>query len=471
MNTAKKIAHNSLIQIVGKIISVATAIGSIAILTRYLGPEQFGWYTTTVAFLQIFGILADFGLVLITSQMLAQHESKQSLILNNLFTFRLISAFILIGIAPLTVLLFPYPPIIKQAVALTSLMFFSISLQQIFTGLFQKQLKMQFATVAEIASRLILIAGIALVAWFNLGFFSALVAMIIANIAQLVILWIYSTSFHHIKLAFDPTIWREIIIKSYPIALSIIFNMIYLRADILILSFTHSQIDVGLYGAAYKILDVITQLPILFMGLMVPLMTIAWTKHNNKELHVMIEKSLHAFIVVGTPIIIGGMILAKPIMRLIAGDQFTQAGMIAQILFLALIGGFLGALFGHIIVAINKQKQAIKIYATVALVGIIGYILIIPIYGTIGAAWITVLTELTAGTLLFLFTKIHIPLKISWIKVLMKTLLACLTMLLPIIFLPQLHIIVQILLAMIIYAITTWYLRTIPHDELKSLCT
>ncbi|MAG11478.1 MAG: hypothetical protein CMI52_01580, partial [Parcubacteria group bacterium] len=273
MSLAKKVAHNTFIQILGKIISVIVAVAAIAILTRYLGTEQFGWYTTSIAFLQFFGILADFGLVLVTSQMLAANPNRQNSIIQNLFTFRLLTAFLIIGVAPIIVLFSPYPIAVKHAVLLMSAMFFSIAMQQIFTGLFQKQLAMKAVVWAEIISRILLIAGVGFVAYINAGFLWAMLAITIANIIQLLILATAGMKVIQLKLAYDKTIWKEIIHKSYPIAFAIFFNMIYLRADILILSLQRTQAEVGLYGAAYKILDVVTQAPIMFMGLMLPILT------------------------------------------------------------------------------------------------------------------------------------------------------------------------------------------------------
>ena len=469
MSLGRKIVDNTLIQIFGKIVSVIVAIGAIALLTRYLGAEQFGWYTTSLTFLQFFGILADFGLVLVTSQMLAAHPRNQQNIIHNLFSFRLLTAFVIIGIAPIIVLLFPYPIAVKQAVGLMTVMFFSISLQQIFTGLFQEQLAMKWSVLAEVTSRILLIAGVALTMYLHLGFLAAILAIVFANVVQLFILALAGMKFISIKLSYDKKIWHEIIQKSYPIALAIFFNMIYLRSDILILSLQRSQAEVGLYGAAYKILDVLTQAPIMFMGLMLPILTQLWVHKKTNQFKQMLQKSFRVFMIIGIPIIAGGLALAHPIMKLIAGNEFAASGTVAQILFLALIGGFLGALFGHVIVAINKQKHVIWIYTLVAAVALTGYLITIPTLGMVGAAWVTVLSELLAGILLTRYVICCTNIRITWKTTFIKTVTASVIMIIPILLLPHLHVLVLTAIGMVTYAAAALILKIISTREIRSL--
>ncbi|MBU1895837.1 oligosaccharide flippase family protein, partial [Patescibacteria group bacterium] len=72
MSVTKKIAHNTMVQIVGKIFSTVLGLVALGMMTRYLGAEQFGWYITTIAFLQFVGILIDFGLIPVTAQMMSE---------------------------------------------------------------------------------------------------------------------------------------------------------------------------------------------------------------------------------------------------------------------------------------------------------------------------------------------------------------------------------------------------------------
>jgi len=113
MNLSLKIAKNTIIQIISKISSTILGLLAIAVMTRYLGQNGFGAYTTVVTFASFFAILADLGLTLVTVQMISDPQADEEKILGNLLTVRLLSALTLLGIAPIVGWFFPYGGDIK----------------------------------------------------------------------------------------------------------------------------------------------------------------------------------------------------------------------------------------------------------------------------------------------------------------------------------------------------------------------
>ena len=107
MNLYAKVAKNTLIQIIGKVISTLLGLLAIAMITRYLSPAGFGEYTTITTFLAFLAVIAVLGLTLVTAQMLCDPSYEESKSLNNLFGLRLVSAIVFISLAPLIVLFFP----------------------------------------------------------------------------------------------------------------------------------------------------------------------------------------------------------------------------------------------------------------------------------------------------------------------------------------------------------------------------
>ena len=65
---------------------------------------------------------------------------------------------------------------------------------------------------------------------------------------------------------------------------------------------------------------------------------------------------------------------------------------------IAVFGVYLGAVFGHTAVAIDKQRQTMWIYISASVMTLFGYFYLIPRYGIPGAAWMTVFSEFYVGT-------------------------------------------------------------------------
>ncbi|MBI2459084.1 MAG: flippase [Parcubacteria group bacterium] len=469
MTLSAQVARNTIIQIIGKAIATILGLAAIAVMARYLRESGFGQYTTAVTFLSFFGIMADFGLTLVTSQMISRPDHDQAALLNNLFSLRLISAAVFLGLAPLLILFFPYEPIIKLAVAIASLSFFFTALNQILVGWFQKNLTMTVVAAADVISRAVTLGGIMITAYLNLGLLSIMAATVASSLVSFIIHYWFSRRFIKISWQIDLTVWRQIIKKSWPLGLTIFFNLIYLRADIFILSLLKSQTDVGLYGATYKVIDVLTTLPFMFSGLILPILTAAWAGQDSLKFNRVLQKSFDAMVMLAIPLIIGAQLTAKPLMLFIAGGNFIQSAYILRILILAI--GFIsvGCLLAHAVVALDKQKNIIGAYVFTALTSLVGYLIFIPRFSYYGAAWVTVYSELVIA----LFS-LYLVIKHSRFKpnpaILLKSLAAALVMGLAIyLLIGKLKLIPLILLSGAIYLFCLYLFKGLVKQDFKEL--
>jgi len=399
MRLSTKVAYNTIIQVVSKVISTALALIAVAIITRQLGQTGFGEYTTVVTFLSFFAIAADLGLTLITVQMISKPDIDEDYVLSNLFGLRLVTALLLLAPAPLIVLFFPYSADIKLGILVASFSFFFIALNQVMVGIFQKNLRMDKVSIADIVSRIFLVIGIVIVYKLNYGLLSILLITSLSSFVNFIIHYYFSRQFTRVKLRFDFKFWKEIMIRSWPLALTITLNLIYLKTDTLLLSIINrpSEVgilaEVGLYGAAYKVIDVLITLPFMFAGIILPILTMSWSQGNKADFNNVLQKSFNVMAIIAVPVTLGTQFIAKDIMTLVAGSDFAQSGSILQILILAAGMIFLGNMLAHAIIAIEKQKAVIKSYLFVAVTSIIGYLLFIPQHSYYGAAWVTVYSE------------------------------------------------------------------------------
>ena len=399
MKLATKIAYNTIAQIISKIISTIIGLLTIAIITRYLGAQGFGEYTTITTFLSFFAIVADLGLTLVTVQLISPKNADQEKIVGNLLGIRLISALIFIGAGPLLVFFFPYSLAIKLGVLTVAASYFFVALNQILVGIFQKNLRMDKVSIAEIASRLVLLGGIILVADFGLGLYGILAATVISSFVNFIIHYYYARRFSRLHFRFDLSYWKIIMQKSWPLAITIVFNLIYLKTDTLFLSIIPrpSQIgiiaEVGLYGAAYKVIDVLITLPFMFAGIILPVLTSAWVEKNKKDFAAVLQKSFDIMVIIALPIVAGTQLLATDVITLVTGKEFAAAGPILQWLIWACAFIFLGNMFAHAIIAIDCQKKIIGAYIFVAITSVIAYSLLIPRFSYFGAAMITIYSE------------------------------------------------------------------------------
>src|SRR3989338_6580715 len=107
MSLARKILHNTLIQIAGKLVTAALSVVVLKIISNYLGAAGYGDYTTVYQFLALFGIIADFGIYTITVKEMAKDETQIPMILGNVMGLRTLLAIFAMAFAALAVFLMP----------------------------------------------------------------------------------------------------------------------------------------------------------------------------------------------------------------------------------------------------------------------------------------------------------------------------------------------------------------------------
>ncbi|MBI4437810.1 polysaccharide biosynthesis C-terminal domain-containing protein, partial [Candidatus Uhrbacteria bacterium] len=262
--------------------------------------------------------------------------------------------------------------------------------------------------------------------------------------------------------------WRRIFVRSWPIAISIIFNLLYLKGDILFLASFRDSSEVGLYGMSYRIIEVLTVLPVMFMGLVLPSLVASWSAGRHEEFRLRVARTFDVFAMAVIPLVIGAQLTATKLTVLIAGEDFAAAGPVLTLLILALIGVFGGALYGHLIVAINRQRVMIWSYLLVAAVSILGYLWLIPPYGMWGAAWVTLFSEAAIALLTF-WVVYRVTGSLPRLTVTFKSLAAGGVMYLALRALPESFVLVDLLVGACVYGAMLLALGAVTLKEVKAL--
>jgi len=422
MFDTRKIAQNTIIQIIGKGANVLIGVLAISYLTRYLSPSGFGQYTTVLTFLQIFGIFLDFGLYIVLLREISQPNVDRNFIFSNVITLRIVSGIAFFIIAPAIALFFPYPGIVKWGIALTSLAFFLNSMIQVYSAIFQKEMKMVKVVIAESIGKIFFLGLIILFIFCKSNLLLVLMANNVNSIIFFVILALLARKYIRYKWIINLKYWKKFLMLSWPIAITTILNLIYFKADILILSVFQPAAHVGYYGAPYKILEVITTLPHLILGLVLPVLTFYWVKNDKEGFKASFQKIFDLFVILTFLMIVLFIAEAKGIINFIAGPEYPVSISILRVLIWPTAIIFFSSLFNYGIIVVEKQKKTIKYFLITALTSLVGYLIFIPKFSYFGAAYMTFLAEALIAVFSYFLIKKYTGWKIKT-KVLLRVLL------------------------------------------------
>lgn len=174
-------------------------------------------------------------------------------------------------------------------------------------------------------------------------------------------------------------------------AILVVFT-IYNRIDTVILSYFKGQEAVGLYGASYRIFEVLTLGAAYFSNAVLPLISKLATLDKEKLLEVY-QKSFVLLLILGVGVAVVNYLLAPLGIAIIAGPKFAGSVDALRILSLALVVAYFNHLNGYTLIALGKQWYSFAIAIAALAINIILNIIFIPIYSYNAAAFITFVTE------------------------------------------------------------------------------
>ncbi|MDZ4217247.1 MAG: flippase [Candidatus Gracilibacteria bacterium] len=413
MSTARKILSTTAIQIAGKIM---TAVLSIVIIKYITSLESIPGleglpadYKLIYTYLAFFGIIADFGLFTIAVREMSQakDQEEQQFIMGNLFGMRFFTILIAMVMASLFIFLIPtenYTMTVKFGVTIAAITTVLTMMASTTSSILQVHLRMTMPTIALALGKIVMAAYIITIIIFfqdiPYAFYHLIFAGITGAFMTFVITWHYTRKWFPFRTHFRFDYWKRIFKEALPYGAAIILSTMYYKMDILLLSFMRDKQEIAIYGYPSSIIEMLAIFPIYFMNSTLPTLSRAFAESSEKVKKI-IQLSFNFIALITLPMVIGGVILSRPLMAFVMNQEFLTgnvagyygADIAFQLLLLPTIFAFVNTLFSFVLIASGKQAKLLKINLFGVLFNLITNLLFIPSYGFIAAGITTLLSE------------------------------------------------------------------------------
>jgi O-antigen/teichoic acid export membrane protein len=389
----RRVASNTAVQVAGKGVVLALGAVSIAVLTRYLGPGDYGRFTLALMYMQLFGVLADVGLYTTVVREISKEPSRTEELAGNALTLRLLLSIVMIALGGAISLLLPYEPDVRLAILFAGAPLLLGMLTSSLVTVLQSQLRMGRAVAGDVAGRACALGLTVLVAALDLGFYAVMGAAAGGAAATLLVTWLLTRRLTGVRFRIDPAVWRPLLLASLPLGLALAINEIYFRVDTVIISLYEPYGEVGLYTLAYRILEFTLALGTIFLTTVFPLLSESVARDEPRALRT-IQASTDLFVILGAPLVAGGLVLAPPIIELVGGTEFEDAATPLRVLLIAGALAWVNGVFGFALIAKARQMSALWLNLAALTFNVGLNFLLIPRYGIVAAAAVTVASEI-----------------------------------------------------------------------------
>ncbi len=399
------ISTNTFSQFAVKVTTSFSGLLIIFLISYFLGFNSFGSFSKVVAFISFFYLIIDFGA---NSIFLRDYFERVKDKFHLLIILRLVVSFFLFLIIIATTYFLPYNSLSntgfsdleKLGIIIFGLTLFSQSIIISLNALFQKNLQYKKTVIPALISSIILVFFVSLSVYSKS--LSFLFSSYVVSGGVIIVLLVYSLgkiSKSEITLEGFTEFSKKIIVTSLPLGLMLFFNLVYAKADTIILSFMRPTVEVGIYGFSYRVFEFALAIPTFFSNSAYPILIEA---EKNKNVFFKKIISYCTSLLIISILIMVSFMLFSPMLGFIKKD-FQLSVLPIRILSLSFPFFFVTSLLQWILVLKKKMRYLLFVYIFSLALNIILNLIFIPRFSYIASSIITVVCEGVVAVLLIAY--------------------------------------------------------------------
>lgn len=387
---------------------VRLAVGLLigVLFARYLGPEEYGIFSFALAFVTLFSAFATLGLDSVVVREIIKYPEAADEILGTSFLIKLIAGALTVVLTITVVTLMrPDDTLIRWLVLLIS----AGAVFQAFETInfwFQSQIRSKYVVLAKTVAFLVANGGrLALIyakapliafAWISLAEF----AMGAAGL--LIVYRLKGTEFKKWRMSFPRAV--GFLKDSWPLALSSMLIMVYMRIDQIMIGEMIGDDAVGIYSAALRLSEAWSFIPMVIASSVFPSIVDA-KKIDEKLYNDRMQQLYFLMCWISFSIAVPMMLFSDKVIRLLYGASYAGAATILSIHIWSSVFVCLGVASAQYLLAENDTKIAFLRTAAGAAVNIVLNLVLIPVFGIKGAAVASLAAYFSATFVIALFGK------------------------------------------------------------------
>ena len=252
---SRRIARNTFARASGEAVAKAASLVLYVTMARELGSEGFGTFMFALALTGALIIGAGFGTDELTAREVARDRSRASRYLSNVTAIKVLTSVVLLGVAVALVLLGDYSTESRLAVCIVGVGVALEVMSRTSYALFEAHERLGLVSRSVIIQRVLTaIVGIAVLRSGG-GVVAVSFVFAAGALAGLVTAEVSVRRLGVRRTTPEPSSWPALVRAGLPIGLAGLLFVLLLRLDVTLLSFLAGEAEVGLYAAAYRLVE------------------------------------------------------------------------------------------------------------------------------------------------------------------------------------------------------------------------
>ncbi len=465
--TVARVAKNAVAQIIALASTTVSKLLITIIIGRLFGAERVGEFAFVMTFSLIFTFLSTVGMPWAMIREVATHRDQAHRYAENGLTIVTATGLITVPLMIATAALLGRPATTCMAVGLAGLALVFDGLAQIVCSVFNGFERMEMASVVMIVQEVTFLIVGAVVLFLHLPFLWLFVVYVPSRLAGFLV----SLPLYHkllgrpLRPGWDRPFARDMLRITAPYAANMALGPIYLRIDVVMLTFFQGNVAVGLYEAATSIFYRFNVFARTINNALMPLMAREF-ESQTERISTYINAATKYQVVMGMPLSVVCVMLAGPLMNLLYGEGFEPSSTVFRLLATIITLRFIDNTLATALTASNLQSGRSIAVALAAVFNFTINLFVLPAYSFVGAAITTILTEACFFGLLYLYLARRVSHPLDF-QLLLKPAFAGSVMALTLWLLRALPLLPVLLLGSAAYLITLFAVGTFSQQEVQ----
>jgi O-antigen/teichoic acid export membrane protein len=385
------------LRMIGYAAGVGLSVLGAALLTRHLGPGDFGRYTAVISLVTLLAALAEAGMTTIGVReysVLARGEREP--FVAGLAGLRLLTTAAGVVIAVVFALVAGYDRemVVGSAIVGAGLLVFAV--QATWVVPLQSRLRLGWVTAVELVRQAATVATIALLVLVGASLVPFFWVTAVATLAALVLTVPLVRGLVPLLPSLRGTDWRRVLALTIPFAAANAVGAVYIYLAVIVLSLASTEQQTGYFGASFRVFIVLSAIPGLLVASAFPILARA-ARDDATRLAYALQRLWEMQLLLGVGIALCTAVGAQLAIDVVAGSDFGPSVDVLQIQAVALLGSFVLAVYGFALLSLSLYRE-ILVANAVALTVSLGLTLsLVPTHGAEGAAVATVFGEAALG--------------------------------------------------------------------------
>jgi O-antigen/teichoic acid export membrane protein len=462
-----RVIRGGVIRGLGYAVNILLVTAAVPLMTRHLGPADFGRFVTASSVVMIVAGITDFGLSGVgTREYAVADATNRRRLLANLIGLRTTATVVGLVAADLFMLVGGYPSVVLAGVLIAGLGLILINTQQTYALALTASLSWGLYTFFELVNSVVIAAGTVLLVLIGAGLLPFFYISAASSLAALGVTMLVLRGQIVVRPRLEWAYWLRMLRESIPYGAATTVGILYFRVALIVVSAISGAVQTGYYSTAFKVVEVLGGTAFLMSGSAFPIFARAGHQ-DHERLRYGTDRVTETAMIAGVYLALSLLISAPFVIEVLGGSSFKPAVPVLRLQGLSLVATFLGATWGFTLLSLREHRRLLKSNGLALVIAIGLSLALVPSFGAQGAAVATAATEFVlAGAYWWSLTRSRAPMRPSLVllpKVTVAAGVAAMVLLLP---LPS---IAQWAIGSTVYLLLLALMRAYPPEILQAL--